>query len=236
MELLSIKNFFSKVISLMKGLLKSLLNKLCIIVCKSINKFIESIFSPQVLSVIIPIILGICYHPDITDIITNTQARMLLQKDKMNRFENQMAEIWIATQNITFLFNDFSYNKENKNSETINKAYKHWEALMANWRANFSTNYQYISSISPGDKIKKYCLKNKEELFTNFEYQFKCIINKIFEEKIFNKLENCYKNYYLKNKSCKSTLPAYQEITQLNKEINKFYLQISKSTKGVADG
>ena len=211
----------------MKKLLKFLISKLCIIIDKSINKFIESIFSAQVLSIIILIIFGVYSHQNIIDTITNTQARMLLQKNKMNHFENQIAEIWIATQNIIFLFDNFSDNK--KDSETIKKAYNHWKNLKANWRANFSTNYKYISSF-PGEKSKKYCLKNKEEVFTNFEYQFKCVINKTFEEKIFNRLKNCYKNYYLKNQSCKITLPTPQEITRLNYIINKFYLQISRAT------
>ena len=149
MELLLIKNLLSTLILLMKKLLKLLISKIFIITDKIINQFIESIVSPQVLSIIIPIFLGTCYHQNIIDTITSTQARMLLQKNKMNHFENQIAEIWIATQNIIFLFDNFSNNKDNQNSKTINKAYKHWESLMANWKANFSTNYKYISSIIP---------------------------------------------------------------------------------------
>lgn len=195
---------------------------------KVVDSLIQSIFSPQVISIFVIALLTYCFNENIIDTITNTQARMLLQKNKMNSFEKQIAEMWIATQNLTFLFKEFSDKQESQKSEKIDEAYKYWDALKAKWKANFSTNYDYVSTFQ-GERTKKYCLKNKEELFTEFEYQFKCRINKMFEEEFFNKLKNCYKNYYLRDQSCKGTLPPPQIANQLGNMINSFYLEISKS-------
>ena len=127
--------------------------------------------------------LSYCFNKDIVDTITNTQARMLLQKNKMNTFESQVMEIWIATQNLSFLFMEFSKNKENRKSNSIAPAYKHWKALKENWTANFPTNYKYISKLQR-QKTEKYCF-NKKGFFTDLEHQFKCVIKKAFEERFF---------------------------------------------------
>ena len=194
-----------------------------------INKFFDNaiVNNPQIASILLLTLLSCCYDDNIVDTITNTKARMLLQKNQMNSFEKQLSEIWIATQNLAFLFKEFSKNQESKpSSNKIDNAYKTWSNLKKNWEANFPTNYSYVSKF-PGKKEKKKCFYIKK-LFTKFEYEFKCRINKRFDEKIFNKLENCYKNYYLKKQSCKPTLPNPQEITELNNIINAFYLEISR--------
>ena len=82
---------------------------------KIADNIIQSICSPQSFIFIISIILGTCYHQNIIDTITNTQARLLLQKKRMNSFEKQIMEVWIATQGLTFLFN--SHEKERQNSK-----------------------------------------------------------------------------------------------------------------------
>ena len=194
-----------------------------------ISKFFDNaiVNNPQIASILLLTLLSYCYNEDIVDTITNTQARMLLNKNQLNPFEKQLSEIWIATQNLTFLFKEFSKNQESKpSSNKINNAYNIWNNLKKNWEANFSINYAQVSKF-PGVKEKNFCF-HKEEFLTDFEHKFKCIINKSFDETFFNKLETCYKNYYLEEESCKNTLPNPQEISELNNIINEFYLEISK--------
>ena len=192
---------------------------------KLIDHGIQAIISPEIASILLLALLSFCFNDNIVNTITNTQARMLLNKNQMNPFEGQLLEIWIASQNLTFLFKEFSRNPENKSSSNkIDNAYNTWNNLKKNWKNNFSINYAHVSKF-PGVKEKNFCF-HKEEFLTDFEYEFKCRINKMFNE-MFNKLENCYKNYYLKKESCKDTLPNPPEINELNNIINAFYLEIS---------
>lgn len=203
----------------MKDFFINKLNQVC-------DNIIQSIFSPQTLSVLLIVLFTYCCNENMVNTITNTQARMLLQKKKMNFLEKQIAELWIATQSLNFLFTEFSKDQKKQNSEKINEAYKYWSRLKENWKANFLTNYNYISKLQ-GEKKERYCFY-KKGLFTDFEYQFKCRINKIFEEEFFTKLEICYTKYYSKNKSCKVTLPSTQIVNQFSYKISSFYLQISE--------
>ena len=69
-----------------------------------IDSLISSFFTPQVMSILVIALLTYCSNEKIVDTITNTQARLLLQKQRMNSFEKQIMEVWIATQGLTFLF------------------------------------------------------------------------------------------------------------------------------------
>ena len=194
---------------------------------KLVNSIIESFISPQILSVIFIALLTYCFNDNIIDKITFTQAKMLLQKKNLNPIQYQMTELWIATQTLVFLFEQHEEPTKSIDKKTIFEAYNYWNKLKTNWLADFKKIYRYVSKLE-GKKERQYC-RQKKELLTNLEYKIKCTINKKFEDIFFNKLENCYNNYYLKNDSCKVTLPANQDITELNKEINIFYVEMSKA-------
>ena len=203
--------------------MKSYLKNIC---DKIVNSIIESFISPQFLSVILMALLTYCFNENIIDKITDTQAKMLLQKEKLNPIQYQMTELWTATQTLVFLFDQYNKNSKIVDGKTITDAYTYWNKLKINWQVDFNKNYKYISKLK-GNKKKRTCVQ-KEEFLTNFEYKIKCIINKQFKDPFFNKLEVCYKNYYLKNKSCKVTLPIPSNITELNREIGIFYIEMSK--------
>lgn len=222
---------------------------------KTVNSFIESIFSPHVMSILAMTLLTFCFGEDVTNKMTHSitdtllqkadtqakmlsqkvhaQAKMLLQKENLNPLQYQMTELWAATQMLFFLFkeNDDKIKKKEEPKEIdkkrITKAYKYWNKLRVAWQDDFEKNYKHVSELN-GDKREIYC-RQKKEFLTDLEYQFKCVVQKQFDETFFNKLENCYDKYYLKNDSCNKTLPDYSNIAELSKDINLFCIEISEA-------
>ena len=63
--------------------------------------------------------------------------------------------------------------------------------------------------------------------------QFDNIVN-YFEDNFFNKINVCYNNYYSENKSCITptlVLPLPANITEFQRKIYQFYVNVSKSKK-----
>jgi len=206
---------------------------------KTVNNIIKSLLSPHVMSILTMTLLTYFFGESVTektiDTITHTQAKMLLQKENLNPLQYQMTELWTATQMLIFLFkeNDDKIKKNEKPKEIdkrrITKAYKYWDKLRLAWQDDFGKNYKYISELR-GDKKERQC-RQKKEFLTDLEHKFKCIIQKQFDvdESLFDDLETCYNTYYLKNKSCHEVLPKPSNITELNKKINLFYIEMSEA-------
>ena len=196
--------------------------KFLVYIFKKIDLLINAVISSQFLSIIIPIILGTCYHQNIIDTITNTQAKILLQKERLDPLQYQITETWIATNALVFLFKEYSRieKKEKEFKDNIQSSYRYWKQLTKNWKNDWDDKFN--KSI---DGVKE--KQDKEKLQKQFDN-----IVKYFEGNFFNKINACYKNYYSENKSCFTptlVLPLPANITEFQRKIYQFYVNTSKS-------
>ena len=186
------------------------------------DRLITSIVSPEVFCILLPIILGTCYHKNIIDTITDTQAKILLQKEHLNPLQYQMTETWMATDTLLFLFKEYSKpgKNERKFKDEIQNSYEYWKQLTRDWKQSWKRKFNDIA-----EEVKE--KKDKEKL----QKQFDAIV-KYFEENFFNKINVCYNNYYSKDESCITptlVLPLPSNITEFQKNIYLFYINTSKA-------
>ena len=213
-----LKNSFLKMKKFLKKFYQFVLNKFN----KIIDNSIQSIFSPQFFSTTILIILGTCFHQNIIDTITNAQAKILLQKENLNPLQYQITETWVATNTLIFLFDEYSKPKNKKKFKTeIPSAYEYWQQSSKNWKNNWERKFN-----KNVDEIKEEEKKKLRKQFNN--------IVEYFEDKFFKKINVCYKQYYSKNKSCAtpvSVLPLPANITEFQRKIYQFYVNVSQAKK-----
>ena len=186
---------------------------------KIIDNSIQSICSPQVFSIIIPLVFGTCYHQNIIDTITNTQAKILLQKENLDLLQYQITETWIATSPLLFLLREYDKsNRKKENQKSINSAYNYWKHITENWKNKWQSKFN--ANLSQNKKNK-----------TKLSEQFDDIVN-YFETEFFIRLSVCYEKYYSKNKSCitpKRTLPLPANVNEYqNNKIYSFYITKSQ--------
>ena len=198
------------------------LKKIIIYISKKADLLIKSILSPQVLSILLPIILGTYYHENIIDTITNTQAKVLLQKDHLDPLQYQITETWIATNALLFLLNEYSKPEKNSESQkeslTIRKAFSYWKKITDNWKNEWYDKFDNNLKDVKGDK---------EKLRKQFDN-----VADYFKTEFFDRLNACYRNYYSKSKSCITptrTLPLPANVTEFQKKIYLFYIDASKA-------
>ena len=184
---------------------------------KIVDNSIQSILSPQFFSVIIPLALGTCYHENIIHTITNTQAKILLQKEHLDPLQYQITETWVATSSLLFLLREYDKSKnkkkkENQNQNSIREAYNYWIQITNDWEKKWRAKFE--------NELKK---NELNEQFNN--------IVKYFKKEFFDRLNTCYHNHYSKNQSCITptrTLPLPANDTEYQKKIYSFFVTKSK--------
>lgn len=202
--------------------LKNLLSCIGACICKKIDLVITSILSPQILFAFLSIFIAKCYHQDVLDIITNTQAKMLLQKDYLDPLQHQITETWMAASSLTILLNEYDQKKGTTINQDliVSKAYNYWRNVTKNWEKEWRRKFQHN-------------LKTAKENKNDLQKRFDNLVEN-FEEKIFIKLNTCYNNYYSKGESCTAsvkTLPLQKTINDFQKEIYLFYMYQNETLK-----
>ena len=197
--------------------------KFLVYIFKKIDLLINAVISPQPLSIMIPIILGGIYHQNIIDTITNVQAKILLQKEHLDPLQYQITETWTATNALVFLFTEYSKPRKNKEKfkNEISNSYEYWQQLSKNWKNDWESKFN--------ESIKEVKEGKKKKLRRQFDN-----IAEYFEDNFFNKINACYKKYYSENKSCISPtliLPLPANVTEFQRKIYQFYVNVSKSKK-----
>ena len=176
-----------------------------------LEKTIPSLFSPHVMMVLIPCLLGYHFNEDISKIVIETQSKMLLQKE-LTPLQYQVTKTWIATQTLFFLFHEYSkpQNKNKIEKSKIVSAYAYWKEITNDWKNKWQDKF---------DTSLKNLKGNKKDLHRKFK-----MLTKDFEENFYIKLSNCHKNYFSKNKKCSNTLPYPANVTQFQKKLYFLYL------------